>query len=233
MDTTNDDRSPAIARIRRPASVDVRTVWPSEPRDFTPWLAASLDYLDVLDLGPLTLLGTEHPLTDTDRALDILAETGEGRLIAIENQFGRADHDHLTRGLAYAVGLKAAALVIVAEGHRPEFQAIAEYLNHAAEAVGLDEGGIGIYLVDVSVEQLDDWFLPRFEVVQAPNRWLSEASGGASAGRRIADEEEFLSRTEGATTHELRRILDDWGTREDASKTFSTTAVACRIAKPS
>lgn len=233
MDATPDSPAP-IRRIRRSVPVEIRSVWPSEPRDFTPWLAENLDYLDVLDLGPLSLLGVEHPLTDTDRALDILAETGDGRRIAIENQFGRADHDHLTRGLAYAVGLQAAALVIVAEEHRPEFQAIAEYLNHAAEAVGLDDGGIGVYLVEVGVERLEDWFIPRFEVVQRPNRWLSAtASSGASAAPPLANEDDFLARAEGPAREELRRILADWDRREGASKSFSSTAIACRLPKPS
>lgn len=50
----------------------------------------------------------------------ILAETADGRRVAIENQYTTVDHDHLTRGLAYAVGHDARALVVIAEEHRPE-----------------------------------------------------------------------------------------------------------------
>lgn len=35
------------------------------------------------------------------------AQTADERLVAIENQYGQADLDHLTRGLAYAVGHNA------------------------------------------------------------------------------------------------------------------------------
>ena len=52
----------------------------------------------------------------------------------IENQYGRADHDHLTRGLAYAVARRARGLVVVAEQHRDEFRAVAQYLNERAAA---------------------------------------------------------------------------------------------------
>ena len=52
----------------------------------------------------------------------------------IENQCGRADHDHLTRGLAYAVAPpRARGLVVIAEQHRDEFRAVAEYLNDLAD----------------------------------------------------------------------------------------------------
>lgn len=52
----------------------------------------------------------------------------DGRRVAIENKYQAVDNDHLTRGLAYAVGHKARALVVIAEEHRPELAA-AEYLN--------------------------------------------------------------------------------------------------------
>jgi len=64
----------------------------------------------------------------------LLAETGDGRLVAIENQYKTADHDHLTRGLAYAVASECAALVLIAEDHRDEFVSVADYLNQLALA---------------------------------------------------------------------------------------------------
>ena len=79
-------------------------------------------------------------------ALDILARQPTGELVAIENQFGKLNHDHLTRGLAYAVGLRAPTLVLVSEEHMNEFRAVASYLNSLAER---SEGDvrIGVYLV--------------------------------------------------------------------------------------
>jgi hypothetical protein len=93
-----------------------REAWGGEASSFTPYLASDelLEYLGMeIGIGPLTLVSREHPVTG-GRSLDILAETGDGRRVAIENQYGVADHDHLTRGLAYAVATEAKALVVIA-----------------------------------------------------------------------------------------------------------------------
>lgn len=92
------------------------------------------------------------------RSLDILAETTDGRRVAIENQYNAVDHDHLTRGLAYAVGHDACALII-AEDHRPEFVAVADYLNRGHEALG-EERGIAVFVIKLTVERIDDAFIP-------------------------------------------------------------------------
>ena len=82
--------------IVRPNKVDIRTAWPREDYDPTPWLAENLDYLEDLGLGELELEGTEVPIPRVRRRLDILAVTGEERRVAIENQYRSVDHDHLT-----------------------------------------------------------------------------------------------------------------------------------------
>lgn len=140
-------------KVGRAERVPLQVAWPTEAGHFTPWLADNLDYLDVLELGPLTLVDQEVQLPETSRSLDILAQTAGGRLVAIENQFNKADHDHLTRGMAYAVGLRAAALVVVAELHAPEFIAVADYLNRCAEAVEADDA-IAVLFVTVALERV-------------------------------------------------------------------------------
>lgn len=62
-----------VDRIRRPEPAAIRDVWPSEPRDFTPWPAKNLDHLDILGLGPLACLQVEAAVPGTYRSLDILA----------------------------------------------------------------------------------------------------------------------------------------------------------------
>jgi hypothetical protein len=84
--------------------------------DFTPWLADHLEFLDDLGMGRLDLLGVEVQLPGLGRSLDVLAQTADGHRVAIENQYNGVDHDHLTRGLAYAVGHEARALVVIAQG---------------------------------------------------------------------------------------------------------------------
>ena len=145
-----------MVEVTRATSVDIREAWPNEARDFTPWLAEHLEWLaEDLNLGPLDLEATEVAIPG-GRSLDILAVDADGQAVAIENQYGVSDHDHLTRGLACAVALQASdrpvsALVVVAESHRDEFVAVADYLNECAAARG--EQGIRIFLASVKLEQ--------------------------------------------------------------------------------
>lgn len=193
------------SRIRKPKPVPVRTLWPSEPSDFTPWLAENLEELDVLKIGSLSLIEIEKNIPGTGRSLDILAETNEG-LVAIENQYSVADHDHLTRGLAYAVGLGAKALVVIAESHADEFRAIAQYLNECAEQVG--DKGINIFLCDLSVEAIEDFFVPRFEVVERPNSWIEAVE--ANRPDNLTSVEQFLERCPDAVRPVFSEIIGDW-----------------------
>lgn len=170
--------SEITSRFVRPELVPLREAWPREDIDFTPWLAENLAYLGEVGLGELELLKTEVPVPGVSRRLDILAEAPDGERIAIENQYREIDHDHLTRGLAYAVGLEARTLVVIAESHRDEFVAVADYLNRAAESLG-DEG-IAVVLLTVRVERVGEYFIPRFDVVSRPNEWRTAVKQSAT-----------------------------------------------------
>ena len=201
-------------KIARPTAVGIREVWPGEASDFTPWLAENLDWLDVLDMGPLELVKVEAMLPGIGRSLDILAETSDGRRVAIENQYAATDHDHLTRGLAYAVGHQAEALVVISEMHRPEFVAVADYLNKAAEALG-HEDGIAVFLVGLSVEQVGDKIVPRFEVLSRPNEWMT-ATRQSDQGY-LGSTEAFLAATEEPYRESWSEVIRAWEQRPGAS----------------
>ena len=83
--------------------VDVRTLWPHEALDFTPWLADNLDLL-AAEIGlRLELVAREKPVGPY--FLDILAkETRTQRLVAIENQLEWTNFGHLAQLLVYAAG---------------------------------------------------------------------------------------------------------------------------------
>src|SRR5215207_5874984 len=81
--------------------------WKGEASDFTPLLAAQLDELGSAIGIDLTSLGRSEVPTAGGRRIDIVAQGEDGSEFVVENQYGRADHDHLTRGLAYAVARKA------------------------------------------------------------------------------------------------------------------------------
>ena len=157
-------------------SVDIRMAWSKEDKDFTPWVARPdvlQELFDQCDIGLGTdfEIETEVPVPGIKRKLDILITSESGENIAIENQFSTMDHDHLTRALMYAVGLNAKTVIVIAESHRPEFVALADYLNGAGKAY--DDEGISLFLVQVEVltSPGSEIFHPRFDVVSRPDEW--------------------------------------------------------------
>jgi len=91
---------------------DPRKLWPSETRDFVPWL---IDHLDLLGqcLGtPLTFTGHEVGIGEGLR-VDIMAADDAGRRIAIEAQIGSSDAEHLGKLPMYGVMANADLVVWV------------------------------------------------------------------------------------------------------------------------
>lgn len=166
--------------------VNIREVWPGEARDFTPWMADHVDVLgEHLGIGELAIEAIEVPIPG-GRALDVLAVDTDGAKWAIENQYGVGDHDHFTRGLAYAVALECRAVVIVAEGHRDEFIAVADEWNRYSEAYGQE--GIRVFLAVIEAWRIGD-SAPgfRFRLVAGPNEWKVAARSGAAKSAAQAD----------------------------------------------
>lgn len=157
---------------------DVRKVWQKEDADFTPWMAQiePLTHLfqecgiDVEELDENTGIQKEVLIPGVGRRLDILVTLSDGTRIAIENQFNALDHDHLTRSLAYAVGLEVNTVIVVAEYHKPEFVNVATYLNNAAAAY---DHGIKFFLVQLDVLSAEGSsnYYPNFKLVEGPDEW--------------------------------------------------------------
>ena len=203
-----------------------RDAWGGEATAFTPLLAQSdmLDYLgEAIGIGPLVLIEREHP-TAGNRSLDILAETSDGRRVAIENQYKTADHDHMTRGLAYAVATESSALVVVAEGHRDEFISVANYLNEIALAS--QDAGILVWLVQVrGVRRIGDTvWSPEFVVRAEPNEW--EASVRLEVSPKLGSLEEYYSRCSSANWASFARgTIEPWLTRPGTREGHDTQSV--------
>ena len=203
--------------------IDIREVWPGEAKDFTPWLADNLEALsDHLEIGELELDSTEVEVPG-GRRLDILARDTDGRNWAVENQYGEADHDHLTRALAYAVGLECRAVILVAESHRDEFVAVADEWNRYSEAYGSE--GIRIFLVAIEAGRIGDSSPGfRFRLVAGPNEWKSETA----TGQRPPSEADRLRREQRRTFWtELRTMMEDkgdlvWGADPNVSVSVKT-----------
>lgn len=228
-----DEQRP-IDLIVRPEPADVRTVWPGEARDFTPWLAANPDWLsEVLEVGPLTTVAVEKPIPGVSRYLDILMTTATGVNVAVENQYRRIDHDHLTRGLAYAVALDCRALVVVAEEHSSEFVAIADYLNKAFESLGIDEGGVAVYLVRLGVNKVGPAYVPSFDVVSRPNAWLVEVQAAQSPGGLPAGSKDaFVAQCDIGFQSSASAILGDWERRDGGFLRFNPGSASVSLDYP-
>jgi len=147
---------------------DIRSVWPHEALDFTPWLAENIDLLaDTVGLD-ITVDETESSVGDFN--VDIFAsETGTDRKIIIENQLEDTNHDHLGKLITYASGKSADVIIWVVKHAREEHKAAIEWLNsHTDEKIAFFLCEIKLYKIGNSEPAV------KFEVVERPNDWAKE-----------------------------------------------------------
>ena len=147
-------------------NIDLRSKWPHEALDFTPWLTDNLELLGAelgLDLEPVQMeqqVGTMY--------LDILAkETSLGVPVAIENQLEWADTHHLGQLVIYSAGVDAKIGIWVAAGFTEETAEALHKLNEWSD----DE--ISFYGVKVELIKRADQEepAPRFIKVVYPGGW--------------------------------------------------------------
>lgn len=183
--------------------------WKGEASDFTPLLAEQLDSLGEAIGVDLTAVGKSEVATAGGRRIDIVAQGEDGSELVVENQYGRADHDHLTRGLAYAVARHACGLVVVAEEHRDEFRAVAQYLNDLAE---LDrERGISVWLVEAKAVRIGDspW-APLFSAVVEPNQFTATIEQAKQAEKVGSLEEFFAQFSSSDMAAAAKLVVEKW-----------------------
>lgn len=169
--------------------------WEGEASDFTPLLNEQLDAIGAVIGVDLASIGESEVSTTGGRRIDIVAQGEDGSEFVIENQYGRADHDHLTRGLAYAVARRARGLIVVAEEHRDEFRAVAQYLNDLAEHD--PERGVSVWLVEAKAIRIEDspWAL-LFEAVVEPNSFTATVEQTKQAESPLRSLDEFWEQFE-------------------------------------
>jgi hypothetical protein len=110
--------------------VDLREVWETEDRDFTPWLARE-EHLSIL--AETIGLDLEFEAQEKDvgpfRADILCKNMDDDSWVLIENQVERTDHKHLGQLLTYAAGLQAVTIVWVASKFTDEHRATLDWLN--------------------------------------------------------------------------------------------------------
>lgn len=185
-----------LGRLQR---VELRHVWNSEARDFTPWLARE-DNLALLG----NTLGIELELEAVEESVgpfraDILCKDAlSDRWVLIENQLERTDHTHLGQLLTYAAGLDAVTIVWVAARAAEEHRAAIDWLNE------ITESRVGFFLIEVELWRIDDSpAAPKFNIVSQPNDWSRSTSGAKKA-------------IESGSMSESKRMLVDYWTAFEA-----------------
>jgi len=145
---------------------NLRSVWPDEARDFTPWLARP-ENLEVLEdaLGlTLEVEGTDHGVGPY-RA-DIVCRDDEGRRVFIENQLEATDHQHLGQLLTCAGGLDGRVMVWIARHFTDDHRAAIDWLNTNTR------DGVEFYAVEIQLWRIGvSGLAPRFDVVCRPTVW--------------------------------------------------------------
>lgn len=146
---------------------DLRTVWPHEALDFTPWLSQDDNIALLADAVGLDITVDETESSVGDFNVDIFAsETGTDRKIIIENQLEDTDHDHLGKLITYASGKSADIVIWVVKRVREEHKAAIEWLNNHTDE------GIGFFLCEIKLYKIGDSEpAVKFDVVEKPNAW--------------------------------------------------------------
>ena len=146
--------------------LDVRTKWPNEALDFTPWLAKNLALLGD-ELG-MKLECIQQEKAVGPMSLDILAkDTDTGDSVAIENQLEWTDTHHLGQLLTYATGVDARVAIWVATEFRHEYATALHKLNEWT-GDGIKFYGVKIELVRETDNSCPE---PRFRKVVYPGGW--------------------------------------------------------------
>ena len=162
---------------------DLRTIWPHEALDFTPWLAKP-ENIEILS----NEIGIEIVVEDTETNvgsfhLDILAtEDGTGKKIIIENQLEETNHDHLGKLITYASGKDANIIIWIVKKAREEHKAAIEWLNNHTDST------VGFFLCELKLYKIGDSKpAVKFEVIEKPNDW----SKGTKDTSRMSQVEEL------------------------------------------
>ena len=165
--------------------VSVRSVWPKEAGDFTPWLAENVELMSEALGMELELEGQEVSIGGYFADL-VFQVRPSGALVVVENMYGSTDHDHLGKLITYAAGLKASYAVLLTETFRDEHRSALNWLNTVStEDCGFFGLSLEVWRIGESIPA------PRLRVDVQPDDWSKSVR---AAKEREDSESDALNR---------------------------------------
>lgn len=201
-------------------SVDVRKLWVHEQYDFSAWLANEAN-LSILG----ETLGISFTDVETEKFVgsyrcDLVAkdDNNKDKIVIIENQLERSDHDHLGKIITYASGLDASTIIWIVTNARTEHKSAIEWLNNNTIS------NINFFLIELKAYRIGDSLpAPKFEIAEMPNDFVKNAntkSGDKTLNRSKAARYDFWTRLIEYSSNSVESILsilknrkantDDW-----------------------
>ena len=168
-------------KLGRFERVDLRDIWETEDRDFTPWLAQD-QHMEILSdaIGMELEVEAQEKEVGPFRADILCRNTADDSWVLIENQIEKTDHRHLGQLMTYAAGLQAVTIVWVAAKFTEEHRASLDWLNK------ITGDGFHFFGLEVELWRIDDSIpAPKFNIVSKPNNWSKSIS---SAAQRLSEQ---------------------------------------------
>ncbi len=134
--------------VLEPESVELRTAWPHEARDFSVWLEEHIERLEKAIGIHLTVVGREQKAEDFKA--DIIATDGQNNLIVIENQLEQTDHTHMGQIITYMSNFGAKTAIWITSKPREEHKKAVMWLNESTPE------DISFYLIKLELYRIGD-----------------------------------------------------------------------------
>lgn len=183
--------------------VDLRDVWETEDKHFTPWLA---EEENISQLGDA--IGIELEVESQEKNVgpfraDILArDSATTHYVLIENQLEITDHKHLGQIMTYAAGLDAFSIIWIAKNFTEEHRAAIDWLNR------ITDENINFFGIEIEVIKIGESIAaPQFKVVAKPNDWsrsVKKAANDNELSETKVKQREYWT--------ELKQYVEDNGT---------------------
>ena len=169
--------------LGRLEKVELRDFFKDEARDFTPWLAQE-ENLELLS----ETLGIDIELEDTEVRIgkfsaDIVGlDRSSNRVIIIENQLEKTNHDHLGKIITYGGGKDAGIVIWICKKIQQEHRKGLDYLNDISTE---DYSFFGIEMELWKIGESEP--APKFNIVVSPNEWSKSVKSSTSSFTTLTD----------------------------------------------